>query len=65
MGVTKPEAGVIATRPATAPAAAPTTLGLPRDDQLNAGPDHRRCRRRDVRDDEGVARRGRSGGERR
>ena len=27
-GVTKPEAGVIATRPATAPQAAPTTLTL-------------------------------------
>src|SRR6478672_7303762 len=35
MGVTKPEAGVIATRPATAPAAAPTTLGLPETNQLN------------------------------
>src|SRR3990170_9163033 len=29
MGVTKPEAGVIATRPATAPEMAPSTLGLP------------------------------------
>src|SRR5437870_6447413 len=28
--VTKPDAGVIATSPATAPAAAPTTLTLPR-----------------------------------
>ena len=28
-GSTKPEAGVIATRPATAPEAAPSTLGLP------------------------------------
>src|ERR1700687_5779792 len=28
-GVTKPQAGVTATRPATAPAAAPSTLGLP------------------------------------
>src|SRR3569623_2741413 len=28
-GPTKPEAGVIATRPATAPAALPSTLGLP------------------------------------
>src|SRR3954447_24251947 len=35
MGVTKPDAGVIATRPATAPAAAPTTLGLPETNQLN------------------------------
>src|SRR3954454_11308113 len=34
MGVTKPEAGVMATRPATAPAAAPTTLGLPVENQL-------------------------------
>src|SRR3989304_2307287 len=34
MGVTKPDAGVMATRPATAPAAAPTTLGLPRKNQL-------------------------------
>src|SRR3989338_3481464 len=30
MGPTKPEAGVIATRPATAPEAAPSTVGLPR-----------------------------------
>src|SRR3990170_2816531 len=30
MGQTKPEAGVIATRPATAPEAAPSTVGLPR-----------------------------------
>src|ERR1700675_3065429 len=31
MGVTKPAAGVIATRPATAPEAAPSTVGLPRE----------------------------------
>src|SRR4051812_29172938 len=31
---TKPEAGVIATRPATAPAAAPSTLGCPLCHQL-------------------------------
>src|SRR3990172_12615035 len=31
---TKPAAGVIATRPATAPAAAPRTLGLPLCSQL-------------------------------
>src|SRR2546425_904423 len=30
MGPTKPEAGVIATSPATAPDAAPSTAGLPR-----------------------------------
>src|SRR5262245_42684603 len=30
-GPTKPEAGVIATRPATAPLAAPRTVGLPLD----------------------------------
>src|SRR5262249_53516037 len=30
IGVTKPDAGVIATRPATAPEAAPSTVGLPR-----------------------------------
>src|SRR5439155_22288898 len=30
MGPTKPEAGVIATSPATAPDAAPRTVGLPR-----------------------------------
>src|SRR5438552_14504883 len=30
IGVTNPEAGVIATRPATAPDAAPRTVGLPR-----------------------------------
>src|SRR2546421_10566371 len=30
MGVTKPAAGVTATRPATAPEAAPSTVGLPR-----------------------------------
>src|SRR3989338_8528602 len=30
MGPTKPEAGVIATSPATAPEAAPSTVGLPR-----------------------------------
>src|SRR5262249_44076140 len=30
-GVTKPAAGVTATRPATAPDAAPSTVGLPRD----------------------------------
>src|SRR5512134_3571387 len=29
-GPTKPEAGVMATRPATAPEAAPSTVGLPR-----------------------------------
>src|SRR5215472_3557490 len=29
-GLTKPEAGVIATRPATAPVQIPTTVGLPR-----------------------------------
>src|SRR3990167_3162788 len=29
MGPTKPDAGVIATRPATAPLAAPRTVGLP------------------------------------
>ena len=29
IGVTKPAAGVIATRPATAPEAAPRTVGLP------------------------------------
>ncbi len=31
IGVTNPAAGVIATRPATAPDAAPSTVGLPRD----------------------------------
>src|SRR6266446_864385 len=31
MGVTKPAAGVIATSPATAPEAAPSTVGLPRE----------------------------------
>src|SRR5574342_212061 len=31
MGVTKPAAGVTATRPATAPDAAPRTVGLPRE----------------------------------
>src|SRR2546428_11643434 len=30
IGVTYPDAGVIATRPATAPEAAPSTVGLPR-----------------------------------
>src|SRR2546430_16434823 len=30
IGVTYPEAGVMATRPATAPDAAPSTVGLPR-----------------------------------
>src|SRR5580698_2852163 len=30
VGPTKPEAGVMATRPATAPEAMPSTLGLPR-----------------------------------
>src|SRR5437660_4979454 len=34
IGVTKPEAGVIATRPATAPIAAPSTLGWPLCSQL-------------------------------
>src|SRR3972149_5725857 len=34
MGWTKPEAGVMATRPATAPAAAPITLALPASSQL-------------------------------
>src|SRR3970282_1475612 len=34
MGWTKPEAGVMATKPATAPAAAPKTLGLPARSQL-------------------------------
>src|SRR6478609_3470016 len=32
IGVTKPAAGVIATSPATAPEAAPSTVGLPRED---------------------------------
>src|ERR1700752_2563717 len=32
IGVTNPAAGVIATRPATAPDAAPSTVGLPRED---------------------------------
>src|SRR5215468_3550139 len=32
IGVTNPAAGVIATSPATAPEAAPRTVGLPRDD---------------------------------
>src|SRR3989304_665063 len=41
MGWTKPEAGVIATRPATQPAAAPTTLGLPLISQLM--PTHERA----------------------
>src|SRR3990172_13282744 len=36
IGWTKPEAGVMATRPATAPAAAPTTLGFLRNHQLIA-----------------------------
>src|SRR5215475_5812357 len=31
MGVTKPAAGVTATRPATAPEAAPRTVGFPRE----------------------------------
>ena len=31
IGVTNPAAGVIATRPATAPVAAPSTVGLPRE----------------------------------
>src|ERR1700756_4028899 len=30
-GLTKPHGGVIATRPATAPEAVPSTVGLPRD----------------------------------
>src|SRR5262252_3642255 len=30
IGPTKPDAGVMATRPATAPEAAPSTVGLPR-----------------------------------
>src|SRR2546426_12655684 len=30
IGVTNPDAGVMATRPATAPEAAPSTVGLPR-----------------------------------
>src|SRR3990172_7771168 len=38
MGCTKPEAGVMATSPATAPAAAPTTLGLPVENQLRSIP---------------------------
>src|SRR3990170_3016037 len=36
IGWTKPEAGVIATRPATAPAAAPTTLGFWAKNQLSS-----------------------------
>src|ERR1019366_8411224 len=31
IGLTKPEAGVMATSPATAPLAAPSTVGLPRN----------------------------------
>ncbi len=39
IGVTKPAAGVIATRPATAPEAAPSTVGLPRvDHSVNIQP---------------------------
>src|SRR5213594_3396693 len=34
IGCTKPEAGVMATRPATAPEAAPITLGFPPSAQL-------------------------------
>src|ERR1035437_1260909 len=34
LGSTKPEAGVMATRPATPPATAPTTLGVPLCSQL-------------------------------
>src|SRR2546423_15723627 len=38
-GPTKPEAGVIATSPATAPEAAPSTVGLPRiDHSVNIQP---------------------------
>src|SRR5215831_1168270 len=39
IGVTKPAAGVMATRPATAPEAAPSTVGLPRvDHSVNIQP---------------------------
>ena len=42
VGSTKPEAGVMATRPATAPEMMPSTLGLPRDDPFGEHPGERR-----------------------
>ena len=44
----------MATSPATAPAAAPTTLGLPRDPPAHADPGERGGGGGGVRDDEGV-----------
>ena len=56
VGVTKPAAGVIATRPATAPAAAPSTLGWPLCAQAHGHPGQRAHRSRRVGRHEGVAR---------
>ena len=44
IGLTKPEAGVMATRPATAPEMMPSTDGLPRVDPLREHPGQRRRR---------------------
>ena len=50
VGSTKPEAGVMATRPATAPEMMPSTLGLPRDDPLGEHPGERGRGGGDLRD---------------
>ena len=53
-GPTQPQAGVMATRPATRPEAAPSRLGWPRNDPLAEHPGQRRSGSRDggVEDDE-------------
>ena len=56
IGAAKPEAGVIATRPATAPVAAPSSDGLLVDDLLDQRPGDRRRGGRDEGVDEGDAR---------
>ena len=60
MGFTNPEAGVMATRPATAPEIAPSTLGLPFLIHSANDPAERGCGGGEVSGDEGAA--GESGG---
>jgi hypothetical protein len=55
VGPTKPEAGVIATRPATAPDAMPSTLGLPLANPFGEHPRQRRSCRSDLRSRHGHA----------
>ena len=56
LGSTKPDAGVIATSPATAPEAMPRTAGLPLATHSDQHPGHRGRGGGDVGDGEGHAR---------